>query len=204
MTSSLELFIKGRECACCSKPAKGWEPRFAYFYCEDHEHTPPVDVPALKEQKATQNQLLYKVIEERNDLLVKVRQQAEQIEGLETELAITDIAQRGKLADLAAQNQQLREALKLIRGHINLFHLFSCEGGDSYDPECADRNIDKVLSLAKDALALPDIATPVLNKAKAEALRSAASCWKTPASYSSDYVEEWLYDRADAIEKGEG
>jgi len=39
--------------------------------------------------------------------------------------------------------QQLAEA----RGHMRLYRLFNCEGGDSYDPECAEKNLDKVMEI---------------------------------------------------------
>lgn len=44
---------------------------------------------------------------------------------------------------------QLNEKIKAIRGHMNLYRLFSCEGSDSYDPECAEKNLDKVQEVLK-------------------------------------------------------
>ena len=49
------------------------------------------------------------------------------------------------------------EALERIRGHLNLYNLFSCVGSDSYDPDCADLNALKCPEIAMDALAIkPD------------------------------------------------
>jgi len=45
------------------------------------------------------------------------------------------------------------EALERIRGHLNLYNLFSCVGSDSYDPECADLNAGKCREIAIEALA---------------------------------------------------
>lgn len=47
--------------------------------------------------------------------------------------------------ELAALNEKINAA----RGHMNLYRLFSCEGGDSYDPECAEKNLDKVMEVLK-------------------------------------------------------
>jgi len=44
---------------------------------------------------------------------------------------------------------ELNAKLKAARGHMNLYRLFSCEGGDSYDPECAEKNLDKVQEILK-------------------------------------------------------
>lgn len=34
-------------------------------------------------------------------------------------------------------------SIKAASGHLNLYGLFSCVEGDSYDPECADKNVRK-------------------------------------------------------------
>ena len=46
-------------------------------------------------------------------------------------------------------SDELNAKLKAVRGHMNLYRLFSCEGGDSYDPECAEKNLDKVQEILK-------------------------------------------------------
>jgi hypothetical protein len=46
-------------------------------------------------------------------------------------------------------SDELNAKLKAARGHMNLYRLFSCEGGDCYDPECAEKNLDKVLEILK-------------------------------------------------------
>lgn len=103
---------------------------------------------------------------------------------------------------LAAQNQQLIDMIKQIIGHLNLYHLFSCVSGDSYDPECADLNIDKVRAIAHKALALPDLTSPVLNRVKAEALRDAADEFDAQGEWKGHGQQ--LRNMAAAIEKGEG
>jgi len=46
-------------------------------------------------------------------------------------------------------SDELNAKIKTARGHMNLYRLFSCEGGDSYDPECAEKNLDKVQEILK-------------------------------------------------------
>lgn len=67
---------------------------------------------------------------------------------------------------LIAKNQNLFNALmlstqkkdsmymtiKAASGHLNLYGLFSCVEGDSYDPECADKNVRKANSILKAEL----------------------------------------------------
>lgn len=46
-------------------------------------------------------------------------------------------------------NDGLVQQVKSARGHMRLYRLFSCESGDSYDPECAELNLDKVMEILK-------------------------------------------------------
>jgi hypothetical protein len=46
-------------------------------------------------------------------------------------------------------NDGLVQQVRSARGHLNLYALFSCEGSDSYDPECAALNIDKARDVLK-------------------------------------------------------
>ena len=46
-------------------------------------------------------------------------------------------------------NDGLVQQVRSARGHLNLYALFSSEGSDSYDPECADLNIDKARDVLK-------------------------------------------------------
>lgn len=48
-----------------------------------------------------------------------------------------------------AYSDELNAKIKAARGHMNLYRLFSCEGSDSYDPECAEKNLDKVQEVLK-------------------------------------------------------
>lgn len=36
--------LDGYKCKVCGKQAVGYEPRFGYFYCREHEHTPPARI----------------------------------------------------------------------------------------------------------------------------------------------------------------
>lgn len=42
---------KSEECACCHKQATGFEPRFGYYYCNEHASVAPVDIARLKDAK---------------------------------------------------------------------------------------------------------------------------------------------------------
>lgn len=46
-------------------------------------------------------------------------------------------------------SDSLYAAIKSAVGHLNLYNLFTCEGGDSYDPECADLNVQKARDILK-------------------------------------------------------
>ena len=50
------------------------------------------------------------------------------------------------------QNDNLYKSIKAAVGHLNLYGLFSCVEGDSYDQECADNNVRKALSILKSEL----------------------------------------------------
>lgn len=60
--------------------------------------------------------------------------------------------QQNLLAALNAStsySDELNAKIKAARGHMNLYRLFSCEGSDSYDPKCAEKNLDKVQEILK-------------------------------------------------------
>jgi hypothetical protein len=56
------------------------------------------------------------------------------------------------LMESTAQKDNLYKSIKSAIGHMNLYGLFSCVEGDSYDPECADLNARKALSILKSEL----------------------------------------------------
>ena len=56
------------------------------------------------------------------------------------------------LMDSTSRSNDLIAALKSAKGHLNLYYLFSCVGGDSYDPECAENNVDKAKEIITEAL----------------------------------------------------
>lgn len=36
--------MKDNKCKVCGKPATGYEARFNYWYCKEHENTPPANI----------------------------------------------------------------------------------------------------------------------------------------------------------------
>ena len=54
---------------------------------------------------------------------------------------------RAQILALQAAIAAKDAAIKSASGHLNLYVLFSCVGGDSYDPECADKNVRKANSI---------------------------------------------------------
>ena len=56
------------------------------------------------------------------------------------------------LMNSTAYSDILNEQIKRARGHMNLYRLFSCEGSDSYDPECAEKNLDKVMEILSESI----------------------------------------------------
>ena len=85
-----------------------------------------------------------------------------------------------ELAVIAEQNEKMREALseaKTMVGHPD--------------------NI----AIIDTALSLPDLATPVLNRIKAEGMREAAMHCSKHGSRTADEVSEDLFANADELEK---
>lgn len=86
----------------------------------------------------TDEQYLALLKRENGNLGNLVRQLQEENQNL-----IAALCESTKLSD------ELHEKVKAAKGHLNLYRLFSCEGGDSYDPECAELNLDKVMEILK-------------------------------------------------------
>ena len=97
-----------------------------------------------------------------------------------------------QIAELAAQNQQL---LAIIKDIGDFAH------DRSTGPSVEDA-LWEVRRLAYDALALPDLASPVLNRVKAEALRDAADEFDAQGEWKGHGQQ--LRNMANTIEKGEG
>jgi len=82
-----------------------------------------------------------------------------EIENLQRQLAASKSIQAGlqyavnnlqKALNVSVDyTDELNAKIKMAKGHMNLYRLFSCEGGDSYDPECAEKNLDKVMEVLK-------------------------------------------------------
>jgi hypothetical protein len=51
------------------------------------------------------------------------------------------------MRELNVVEQQLATLKQSALGHMRLYRLFTCEGGDCYDPECAEKNLDKVMEI---------------------------------------------------------
>ena len=68
-----------------------------------------------------------------------------QVERLTVENEILNKA----LAESIAAKDELRAKIASARGHMNLYQLYSCEGSDSYDPECAAKNLADVMEILK-------------------------------------------------------
>ena len=100
---------------------------------------------------------------------------------------------RAEVAALAEQNKIVRDAL---------------EGVADSDEECEDSDgwLAAVISMAalhqaQEAIELPDLASPVLNRVKAEALRDAADEFDAQGEWKGHGQQ--LRKMADDIEKGE-
>ena len=101
---------------------------------------------------------------------------------------------REQLAALAKQNAKFRETLSRWR-YQNLSYNWCCGNcgavdGDEHKEGCA--------------LSLPDLATPVLNRIKAECMREAAMHCSKHGSRTADEVSEDLFANADELEQSNG
>ena len=98
-----------------------------------------------------------------------------------------------QIAELAAQNQQLREAL--------IYTLDFLERHSNRWDGVYGKHPNDVAVAARDALSLPDLASKHLARVKAEALRSAADEFDAQGEYIGHGQQ--LRQMADAIEKGD-
>ena len=71
-----------------------------------------------------------------------------------------------ELAALAEQNAKMREALEVANGHL-ICYLYDYDGSG-------------VHQFLLDTISLPDLATPVLNRIRAEAMKLAAEILDSP------------------------
>lgn len=101
--------------------------------------------------------------------------------------------------ELAAQNQQLREALN--NQNFWVAGALTCKDWQ-WDGDQRE-SAEGCLAYAKEVLSLPDLASTVLNRVKAEALREAAKWFNDHVDNRIDtWQAEELRRMADAIEKG--
>ena len=97
----------------------------------------------------------------------------------------TEKVLREQLATLAEQNEKMRKVLLRL----------ACLGnGDQYGNSIGN-------CIAQEALSLPNLATPVLNRIKAEAYREAAMHCSKHGSRTADEVSEDLFANADELEQ---
>ena len=90
-----------------------------------------------------------------------------------------------QLAALAEQNEEMRKVLLRL----------ACLGnGDQYGNSIGN-------CIAQEALSLPDLASPALNRIKAEAYREAAMHCSKHGSRTADEVSEDLFANADELEQ---
>ena len=93
----------------------------------------------------------------------------------------TEKVLREQLATLAVQNEKMRKVLLRL----------ACLGnGDQYGNSIGN-------CIAQEALSLPDLATPVLNRIKAEAYLEAAEI----AGPEDSYQDQWFKAKADSCAK---
>lgn len=93
-------------------------------------------------------------------LIAEFEDLQKQLAEREKQLAQTQMYALGKKLLLAEREKQivmLREHAKAIQGHMNLYRLFNCLGSDSYDPESAEKNLDKVSEHVKALAATQDL-----------------------------------------------
>ena len=92
----------------------------------------------MSKRIVTDEQYLALLKRENENLGSLVRQLQKEKENL-----INALCESTKLSD------ELHEKIKSAKGHMGLYRLFSCDGSDSYDPECAELNLDKVMEVLK-------------------------------------------------------
>ena len=148
------------------------------------------------EQRAMENEIISlreqveKLTKERDDLRSR---RCEVCGYLEHEREHTGCL-REQLAALAEQNEKMRKVLLRL----------SCLGnGDQYGNSIGN-------CIAQEALSLPDLASPVLNRIRAEGMREAAQIGGPEDSYQDEWFaakadsHRRIMARADELEKNNG
>ena len=141
----------------------------------------PESVAAWKCECAFIHEQVEKLTKERDDLRSR---RCEVCGYLEHEREHTGCL-REQLAALAEQNEKMRKVLLRL----------ACLGnGDQYGNSIGN-------CIAQEALSLPNLATPLLNRLKAEAYREAAMHCSKHGSRTADEVSEDLFAKADELEQ---
>ena len=145
----------------------------------------PESVAAWKRECAFLREQVEKLTKERDDLRSR---RCEVCGYLEHEREHTGCL-REQLAALAEQNEKLRKVLLRL----------ACLGnGDQYGNSIGN-------CIAQEALSLHDLASPVLNRIKAEGMREAAEiCKKENYWIKREGVVDAIRSRADELEKQNG
>ena len=126
----------------------------------------------------------------------------EQVEKLTEECVVLRASSRSKLETIANLEWQVEKLTKQLAALAEqntkfrkvLLRLACLGNGDQYGNSIGN-------CIAQEALSLPDLATPVLNKIKAEAYREAAMHCSKHGSRTADEVSEDLFAKADELEQ---
>ena len=165
-------------------------------YCKDNEITTLREqVEKLTKERDTEiarNRPLQSLIksteETKSFLLKKSEENKEAVKQLDSERQANALLTE-ELAALAEQNEKLRKVLLRL----------ACLGnGDQYGNSIGN-------CIAQEALSLPDLASPVLNRIRAEALNKAAKWFNDNVDNRTDtWQAQELRRMADELEKNNG
>ena len=87
-----------------------------------------------------------------DEMVLNLRQRVQELEKERDGLIAKNQNIFNALMASTQKNDNLYASIKSASGHLNLYGLFSCVEGDSYDPECADKNVRKANSILKAEL----------------------------------------------------
>lgn len=122
----------------------------------------------------------------------------------ENQLLCKEINEQARLFGISAEKEQEEEIARLQKVIANCKEVLISNTSDLQEPNFVTLAAWRV----REALALPDLATPVLNRVKAEALRAFSRTFAVSGLGNADLIIPGdvvvaLHKMADAIEKGE-
>ena len=109
-----------------------------------------------------------------------------------------------QLAALAEQNEKMSSTLSFLARGMQTGHVVARAFIDFSDPNAMQLEIRHPVQLVEECLSLPDLATPVLNKYRAEGMRMAARLFDPHMEYFGDRIVELINSEADELEKANG